>query len=118
MAWGAKDTSTQLTTITATEQFFDDLISVDVNEYADVHVMVNHGGTTDDAIVSLYGTLDATSETWDGVPFMSRYIVQATQDSDWFQFTVSGVYKFRIGVKSTGATDSHTADMSHRVATP
>lgn len=118
MAWGSKDTSTQLTSVSATEQYFDDEIALGVNAYADIKVKVNHGGTTDDAIVSVYGTLDDSSETWDGEALLSRYVSQGTLDNVWFALRVAGIYRFRVGVKSTGGTDTHAADLSYRVATP
>jgi hypothetical protein len=118
MAWSADNAATQLTTIT-TEQFFDDVISLNPGEIAhvQVHVALGDSAGTDPGQVSVYTTLDDSSETWDQVPIQSFYISQAgTLDDNWFSFTVSGVYKFRIGVKRvSGTSDSHTADMNSRV---
>jgi hypothetical protein len=116
MAWGSKNTdATQLTSITDTEQFFDEEVTLGPKEVAHVQIEIDFGGTTDDAIISVYGTLDDATEDWDTQPIQSvRYPVALTDG--FVSLLVHGVYRFRIGVKSAGSTDTITdADMSYRL---
>lgn len=114
MAWGSETNATQLTSIT-TEQFFSTLISLNPGETAVVQVSVDFPTTpTDDAIVGCYATLDDTSEVWDVVPF---YEARLRNDNDPNRLTlaVRDVYKFRVGVRRSGSTDTLTsADLSYR----
>lgn len=118
MAWADKVAATQLTSIT-TEQFFtfsgNGFIKLNPGELADIQVDVNFPATpTDDAVISLYGTLDDASENWDDTPFM-QFTVSKSPDPDAVSFTVTGKYKFRIGVKRSGTTDTITsADCAYR----
>ena len=115
MAWGADTASTQLTSITS-EQFFSQTPQLNPGELAHVQVSVNFPVTpTDNAIVAIYGTLDDTSEVWDDTALMEFTIDKGT-DPHRVSFSVAGVYKFRVGVRRDGSTDTITdADMNHRV---
>lgn len=114
MAWQDKQTATQLTSIT-TEQFFDQTPSLNPRELCHVQIEIDFPASpTDDAVVSLYGTLDDSSENWDDTPFRQLAISKDT-DPNAVSFTVGGVYKFRVGVKRSGTTDTITsADMAFR----
>lgn len=114
MTWGAKVSATQLTSIT-TEEFFDAVITLAPGEQADVEVEFNPPTTpTDDLVVSVYGTLDESSENWDDTPILSFTISNAI-DPNKASFVLAGFYKMRIGVKRSGTTDTITsADMSYR----
>lgn len=116
MAWSSANTATQLTSIT-TEQFFTSLISLNPGETAHVQLKVDFPASpTDSAIISVYTTLDASSENWDTAssPFMVLYLDKAT-DPGSISFSITGVYKFRVGVKRSGTTDTLTsADMKWR----
>lgn len=115
MAWSAKTSATQLTDITV-EQFFDETPTLNPGESAHIEIECNPVGTpADDLIVSVYPTLDSTSENWDDTPIFSFTILNAI-DPNKASFVLSGIYKFRIGVKRSGATDTITsADMSYRL---
>ena len=115
MAWGSDTASTQLTSIT-TEQFFSQTPQLNPGELAHCQVTVDFPTTpTDNAIISVYTTLDDTSENWDDVPWMQFTLLNDT-DPNSVSFLVQGVYKFRVGVQRDGSTDTLTsADMSHRV---
>ncbi len=115
MAWGAKTSATQLVSIT-TEQFFDTLVSLNPGEEAHVQVAVDFPVTpTDDAVFSVYSTLDTATETWDNVPIM-QFTVSNALDPSQVSFRVGGVFKFRVGVKRSGSTDTlASADLSYRV---
>ena len=116
MAWGSDTAATQLTSIT-TEQFFTTIPQLNPGESA--HVQVQFEGQVsspvDDALFSVYTTLDASSEDWDEIAFMTFTIAIADEGSD-YSFLVSGVYKFRVGVQRDGSTDTLvSADMNSRV---
>lgn len=115
MAWGADTASTQLTNVT-TEQFFSQTPQLNPGELAHCQVDVNFPvSPTDDAVIAVYGTLDATAENWDDTPIL-EFIIDNGTDPSAKSFLVSGVYKFRVGVRRSGSTDTITsADMSHRV---
>lgn len=115
MAWGSKTTATQLTTITDTEQFFDQTPTLNPGETAHVQIDFDPvASPTDDLEVNVYGTLDDSTPSWDDVPMMS-FIMDKDTDPNTAGFIVAGVYKFRVGVAATGTTDSHTsADMAFR----
>lgn len=118
MAWGSKQTATQLTGINATEQFFDVTPSLLATD--SVHIQIESTGTpggTDGLDIKVYSTLDDATEKWDTVPITS---MQLSDDSDGESVSIvlSGIYKFRVGVASSGATDTHVADLACRIATP
>lgn len=116
-AWGNKTAATQLTNIT-TEQFFDQTPKLEPNQVAHCQVEANFPATpTDDLIVSVYGTLDDATHDWDEVPLMQFRISKDIDPSD-VSFTVFGVYRFRIGVKRSGTTDTiASSDFSYRIGT-
>ena len=114
MTWGVKTNSTQLTGITTTEVFFSQTPTLNPGEFHHVEIEANPPATpTDDLLVSVYGTLDDTSENWDDTPKMQFTIDKGT-DPNKRSFIVSGIYKYRIGVVVNGATDTYVADMSYR----
>lgn len=118
MAWGSKVSATQLTSIT-TEQFFSfsgtAFVTLNPGESAHIQVDINPPATpTDYGVVSCYGTLDDSSENWDDSPFFSMFIDKSI-DPCSASFIISGVYKFRIGVKRSGSTDTlASADCIYR----
>ena len=115
MAWGSKTTSTQLTSVT-TEQFFSQTPTLNPGETTHVEVDADFPASpTDYLVVAVYGTLDDSSENWDDTPILEFEIDNAT-DPNKLSFLVSGVYKFRVGVRRSGSTDTITsADMAHRL---
>lgn len=114
MAWATKIHATQLTGITATEQFFDEFIELDPGETAHCEIEANPPATpTDHLVVSVYNTLDDSSENWDDTPYLQFYIDKGI-DPNKASFTISGVYRFRIGVKRSGVTDTYVADLWYR----
>lgn len=115
MAWGSKLSATQLTSIT-TEQFFSTTPTLGPQETAHVEVEANPPTTpTDDLIVAVYGTLDDSTENWDDTPLM-EFVIDKDTDPNKVSFSISGIYKFRVGVRRSGTTDTYTsADMSYRL---
>ena len=114
MAWSGKTAATQLTSIT-TEQFFDTLVTLNPGETADCEVEFNPPATpVDHLVVSVYGTLDASTENWDDTAFLT-FLISNSIDPNKRKFTVRDVYKFRVGVKRSGTTDTITsADFAYR----
>jgi len=116
MAWGSKVTATQVTSITDTRQYFDTNITLNPGEIVQCQISASYGGTTDDLTVHVVSTLDDSSESWDTVDYLSFAMTSGSSgQSDIRSFLLSGVYKVRVGVESTGATDTHlTASFSYR----
>ncbi len=118
VTWGG---DTALTTQTAidnsTEEFLGTIdLSAGLLAHIQLEVDNEHATTvTDDLLVAIYTTLDAASEVWDDVPFMSFSHTPATVTLERVSFDVSGVYKFRIGVLSSGATNTYAAGGDYRV---
>jgi len=103
-----------LTGIT-TEQFFNQVPTLNPRETAHVQVSFDFPSSpTDHAIIAVYTTLDDSSEVWDLIPMM-EFLLENTTDPNRISFLVTGVYKFRVGVRRSGSTDTITsADLSLR----
>jgi hypothetical protein len=113
MAWGSKVSATQLTTISNTEQLFDVTPTLLPQETAHVAIDLNAVASTDNLVVSVYGSIDGT--TWSITPIIAFEIDSAT-DPNRVDFLITGYFQFRVGVESAGSTDDHTsADMSYRL---
>ena len=114
MAWGSDTAATQLSSIT-TEQFFNQIPTLNPRETAHLQVSVDFAGSpTDHLLVAVYTTLDDSSEVWDIIPMM-EFLIENTTDPNRISFLVTGVYKFRVGVRRSGSTDTITStDLSLR----
>lgn len=111
MAWGSKTAFTDQTAINNTTREFLEAVTLNPRELCHVQLKIDNehaSAVTDSLQVSVYSTLDATSETWDNFPFMEFTIKPATVSAEYFAFTIMGVRKFRIGGLSTGATNTYT----------
>ncbi len=114
MAWGSKQSATQVTAITTTEKFFDVTPTLNPGELHHVEIEANPPATPTDSLkVSVYGTLDPSSENWDDTPRRS-FIIDKDIDPNKVSFVITGLYKYRIGVVVDGSTDTYVADMSYR----
>jgi hypothetical protein len=105
---------TDVSSIT-TEQFFDQVPTLNPRETAHLQVSVDFPvSPTDHAIVTVYTTLDDSSEVWDLIPMM-EFLLENAADPNRISFLVTGVYKFRVGVRRSGSTDTiASADLSLR----
>lgn len=113
MAWGSKTQIATNLSIVGTEQF-SSAVSLNPGESAQVQVISNSGGTTDSLIVSVYGTLDASTETWDEVP-ITQFLLDCTSGNDTeVSFIVSRLYRFRIGFVRSGSTDTLVTNAYYR----
>lgn len=109
MAWGSKTQIENAASVAGTE-LFSDAVALNPGELADVQIVANSSGTTDNLQISVYTTLDASSENWDTVPYY-RFILDCTNGNDNdVSFVVSGVYKFYVGYVRTGSTDTITTN--------
>ncbi len=119
VVWGADTALTTRTTVdNVTEEF---LGTIDMAAGLSAHIQLevdNESGSIIDAlIVAVYTTLDASAEVWDDAAFMQFSILPSVITLERHAFVVSGVYKFRIGVLSSGGTDLYTAGGDYRVRT-
>ena len=101
MAWGSDTAATQLSSIT-TEQFFDQVPTLNPRETAHVQVSVDFPASpTDHAIVAVYTTLDDSSEVRDLIPMM-EFLIENTTDPNRISFLVTGVYSSGSGCAGPG----------------
>ena len=115
MGWGAKTNIVSDTGVTNTEEY-STAVTLNPGEVAHVEVEANNEDpsvSTDGLVVSVYGTLDDTSENWDDTPFCS-FVIDSATDPNKVSFIVSGVYKFRIGYASEGTTNLFSVEVDYR----
>jgi len=118
MGWLEKVSATQVVVdqdALADADWFNQVVMLSPGEVAHCEVEYNAPSTpTDDCIVAVEATLDESSENWDDTPILT-FTISKSPDPNKRSFTVSGVYKFRVGVYMSGATDTTgTADFSYR----
>ena len=117
--WGS---DTALTTQTAIDNSTEEFMgTIDLATALSAHIQLEidneAGSVTDDVIISVYSTLDTSSEVFDDVAFMSFTITPTGIALERHSFVVSGVYKFRIGALSSGATDTYAVGGDYRTRT-
>lgn len=115
MGWGTKTNILSDASIDSTDDY-SSAITLNPGEIAHVEVKAKNktsSSLTDDAVVSVYTTLDDSSEDWDTEAIFSQSV---TGSSNYLKisFVLSGIYKARLGVKSDGATDNFTASANYR----
>ena len=115
--WGA---DTALTTQTAIDNSTEEFVgTIDLSTALSAHIQLEidneSGSVTDAVIISVYATLDATSEVFDDAPYMTFSILPSGIALERHPLVVSGIYKFRIGVLSSGATDTYAVGGDYRV---
>ena len=113
MTWGSKNQIATSLSVAGTE-LFSSALSLNPGESADIQVIGNSNGTTDSLVISVYTTLDASTENWDTVPLFS-FVLDCTDGNDNdVSFLVTGVYRFRIGFVRDGSTDTITTNAYER----
>ena len=117
--WGS---DTALTTQTAIDNSTEEFMgTIDLATALSAHIQLeidNESGSVVDAvIISVYSTLDASSEVFDDVAFMRFRVTPAGIALERMSFVVSGVYKFRIGALSAGPTDNYAVGGDYRTRT-
>ena len=117
MAWGIKQSATARNNVT-TELYFDETPILEDEGLAHCQVSVKFlPNPGDDAIVRVYATLDdgpMDTAEWDTQLFGEHVIDKINVGLATISFTVSGVYRFRIGVQSARTLESVT--FSYRLA--
>ncbi len=114
MSWQNKTQIASALAVSGTE-LFSSAVTLNPGELAHIQVVGNSDGTTDNLIISVYTTLDASSENWDTVAIMSFELdCTDTNDND-VSFTLSGLYKFYIGFLASGTpTDTIATNAWYR----
>lgn len=118
MAWGTKTAFTDQTLINNTVEEFLEAVSLNPRELCHVQLKLDNehaSAVTDSLQVSVYTTLDESSEVWDTHAFMQFTIKPNTINAEYFSFTVLGVRKLRIGGLSSGATNTYTMGGNYRL---
>jgi hypothetical protein len=117
MPWGTKQSATQRSNVTE-ERFFDEAPTLADEGLAHCQVtVVFPPNPKDDAIVRVYATLDDVAmddADWDTQLYAEHLIEKVNDASARLSFTVSGVYRFRVGVQSAGTLAS--ANFSFRLS--
>lgn len=109
MAWGSKTLIANALSVAGTE-LFSSAVSLTPGELSHVQIVGNSDGTTDSLVVSIYVTLDDSSENWDTVPILT-FELDCTDGADNdVSIVISGVYRYRIGFVRTGSTDTITTN--------
>jgi len=109
MSWGAKTQIASALAVAGTE-LFSTAVVLNPGELTHIQVVGNSGGTTDNLVISVYGTLDASAENWDTVAIMSFELDCTDGNDNDVSFTLSGLYKFRIGFIRSGSSDTIDTD--------
>lgn len=120
VTWGTKTSLGSQTAINNTTEEF--LNTVDLSAALQAHVQLevdneHASAVTDAVIVNVYTTLDDSSEDWDERPFMAFRVLPTSINAEDVSFVVSGVYRFRIGLLSAGATNTYTVGGNYRLRT-
>lgn len=123
VTWGDKTTLGSQTAIdSVTEEFLPSAGgSVDLAAGLQAHIQLqvdnDQTSITNGLTVSVYTSLDDSSEDWDELPFMQFDVVPSTTGAEDVTFVVSGVYNFRIGLLASAVTDDYDASGNYRVRT-
>lgn len=114
--WADVVSGTQLTNVSNTEEFFDQAPILKPGEAVVVQITNTFvGSPTDDLLIAVYGTLDGV--TYDVEPLI-EFRIESDNSSSGRSFSISSedAYQFRVGVRSSGATDEiPTVDMGFRL---
>jgi hypothetical protein len=104
MPWTEKRQSAQRLQNITTEQFFDPVTLLDPDALAFCQVQVTFPpNPIGEAIVRVYGTLDDDNEIWDDDAIHEVIVEKVFDARKVSSFTVTGVYRFRVGIQSTGS---------------
>ncbi len=113
MAWGRKTQIENAASVAGTE-LYSDKVTLNPGESSHIQVIGNSNGTTDNLVISVYATLDASSENYDTVPLFAFELDCTDGNDNDVSFIVSGVYGFRLGFVRSGSTDTITTNAYSR----
>lgn len=109
MAWSSKSQIETSASVAGTE-VFSDKVELNPGEMCAVQIKADFPGSpTDDLEVRLYGTLDASSETYDNQGTIAT-LLSNSDDPAYKTILISGYYAFRLGFIRSGSTDTITVD--------
>ena len=119
VTWGSDQTLTTQTAIdNATEEYIGTIdLSSALSAYIQLEIDNESGSVTDAVIISIYGTLLDDASRWDTEPYMTFTILPSVITVERHPLVVSGIYRFRIGVLSSGATDTYAVGGDYKVRT-
>ena len=123
MPWGEKTSADQKGNF-GEEDFFDAVTLDSPNAVAHCQVSVAFDASpfpSENAIINVYGTLDDEGEpVWAVQPLSGlSFILSQDKNPNSITFTVSGVHRFRVGVRAERrGVLLGTADFSYRIGTP
>ena len=117
VTWGSDTALTTQTAIdNATEEFIGTIaLATALSAHIQLEIDNESGSITDAVIISVYATLDDTSEVFDDQAYMTFTILPSSVTLERHPLVVSGIYKFRIGALSDGATDTYAVGGDYRV---
>jgi len=94
-------------TLSGTTESYSSDVNLETNGYegAVVSLEYDSAGTTDNIIISFFGSTDGGS-TYDDTPFFSQEVDATSGTDEQISFIIKDYPHFRIGVKTSGTTDS------------
>ena len=111
MAWTSKTQRATNLAVVGTE-LFSNPVTLNPGELSDIQIIANSSGTTDNLTITVYTTLDDSSENWDTVGITSFELDCTDGNDNDVSLILSGIYRYRIGFVST--TDTITTNMFTR----
>jgi len=108
MAWADYTTILNASSVDTTEDLTT-AVALNPGEQAHLQVKCVRGGTTDDLEIRVYTQVDGTN--YDTEALYSFTLETANDATAYISFLVSGVFTFKVGVTSAGATDTHTVSV-------
>ncbi len=119
VTWDGTPTTggTQKTSVGTTELFFDEIDGQVVETQIEVIINNEDGSVvTDGLIVSVYLTMHATAD-WDEFFYEQWTLIPDGVGDEKKSFKIGSVWEWRIGVKSSGGTDTYTVDVNFTTRT-
>ena len=113
MAWGNKTQIMSAAAVAGTE-LFSSVVTLNPGETAHIQLIGNSGGTTDNLVIAVYGTLDASGQNWDTVAVFKIELDCTDGNDNDISFIVSGLYSFRLGCVRSGSTDTIATNAYYR----
>jgi len=110
MSWAAKTKIANALSVEGTE-LYSDAVTLKSDETAHVQITGDFPTVaTDNLLIRVYTTLDASSETFDTTSVITELTLSKDTDPGAISFSINGVYKFRLGLIRSGSTDTITAN--------
>jgi len=119
VTWGAKTTLGDQTLIDHVTEEYLNAVTLATGLVADLQVEIDNesGSVTNGVQISIYTTLDDSTETWSDRPFRRWVHFPDGIAMEIVPVIVAGVYKFRLGFLAVAATDDYTVGGDYRVRT-